>query len=344
MPIDLRSDTVTRPSLGMRRAMAEAEVGDDVYGEDPTVNRLEERCASLFGKEGALFVPSGTMANQIALRLHSRPGDEVLLAPGSHCYEYESGGMAANAAVQARFIGERGVFTAEEVAAAVRPVTDYFPRTALLWFENTHNVAGGRVFPLETMRAAAARAAGLGLRRHLDGARIFNACVATGNAPAAYGALFDSLSFCFSKGLGAPVGSIFLGTREATTQARFLRRRLGGAMRQVGVLAAAALYALDHNVERLAEDHANAQAFANAIRELRGLRVDPKAVETNLVLFDLDPSLPDAAPVVELLRAKSVLMGAVGPRRIRAVTHLDVSRAEVVQAARALHEVLGQTT
>ena len=329
MPIDLRSDTVTRPGPGMRRAMAEAEVGDDVYGEDPTVNRLEERCAALFEKEGALFVPSGTMANQIALRLHTRPGDEVLLAPGSHCYEYESGGMAANALVQARFIGERGVFGAEEVAAAVRPVTDYFPRTALVWFENTHNVAGGRVFPLSTMRAASACAARLGLRRHLDGARIFNACVATGTPPAAYGPLVDSLSFCFSKGLGAPVGSVFLGTREAVTEARVLRRRLGGAMRQVGVLAAAALYALDHHVERLAEDHANARRLAEGLARIPGFILDPARIQTNIVYFDVAEALGSAAAVCQRLAEGGVRVLPLGPRTIRAVTRYGISAADI---------------
>jgi threonine aldolase len=340
MPIDLRSDTVTRPGPAMRRAMAEAEVGDDVYGEDPTVVRLEERCARMFGKEAGLFVASGTMANQIALQLHTRPGEEVLLAPGSHCIQYESGGMGAIAGVQPYLIGERGVFGPEDVEAGVRERTDYYPRTALVWFENTHNAAGGRVFPLRTMAAAAERAAALGLKRHLDGARIFNACAATGVAPATWGALVDSLSFCFSKGLGAPMGSILLGTREDMARARMLRRRLGGAMRQVGVVAAAALYALDHNLGRLGEDHANARAFAEAIAGLPGVRLDLATVETNLVLFDLVPPAPDGPTLAARLRERGVLVNAMGPRCIRAVTHLDVSREEVLRAAEVLAEIL----
>lgn len=339
-PVDLRSDTVTQPTPAMRRAMAEAEVGDDVYGEDPTVRRLEARCAVLFGKEAGLFVPSGSAANQLALCAHVRPGEEVLLAPGSHVYQYESGGMTALAGAQPYFIGERGVFSAAEVRAAVRPRTDYYPRTRLCWFENTHNIAGGRVFPLETMREASVAAAELGLARHLDGARILNACARSGVEPADYGMLVDSLSLCFSKGLGAPVGSMLLGTAAFIGETRFLRRRFGGAMRQVGILAAAADHGLTHHRAQLTVDHENARWLGEALATVPGVRVDLASVETNMVLFDVEPPLPDAPAVAARLAAAGVLVNAPAARRLRAVTHLDVSRADLEVAMHRLGEAL----
>ena len=338
--IDLRSDTVTKPTAAMRAAMAAAEVGDDVYGEDPTVKRLEALVAALFGKEAALFVTSGTMANQLALCLHVRPGDEVLLAPGSHVYQYESGGMTAVAGAQPFFIGDRGVFDDADVARAVRPRTDYYPRTRLVWFENTHNTAGGRVFPFDVMRAASEQAAALGLARHLDGARVLNACAATGILPAAYGALVDSLSFCFSKGLGAPVGSILIGTTQFIAEARFLRRRFGGAMRQVGVLAAAAEHALVHHRARLADDHRHAKSLARALRELPGVEVDLEHVETNLVLFDVLPPLPEARVIGARLLAHGVKVNATAVRRLRAALHMDISAEDVEEAKTRIAEAM----
>lgn len=339
--IDLRSDTVTKPTPAMRRAMAEAEVGDDVYGEDPTVNRLEARCAALFGKEAALFVASGSMANQLAVCLHTRPGEEVVLAPESHVVKYESGGFAANAGVQPFFVGEGGVFDGDDVQHALRPRTDYSPRTRLVWFENTHNAAGGRVWPLDKLRSASHRAATLGLSRHLDGARIFNAVAHSGVEPQVWGGLVDTLGFCFSKGLGAPVGSMLVGSRAHIAEARWLRRRFGGAMRQVGILAAAADYALTHNRARLATDHAHAQALAVALANMKHARIDPTRVETNLVHFDVADSVPDGADVVvRALADLGVLVSATSHRRIRAVTHLDFPAQELPRAIEAFAAVL----
>ena len=340
MTIDLRSDTVTRPTAAMRRAMAEAEVGDDVYGEDPTVNRLEARCAALFGKEAALFVTSGSMANQLAVCLHTRPGDEVVMAPDSHVVKYESGGFAANAGVQAFFVGERGVFDARDVQHAMRPRTDYSPRTRLVWFENTHNAAGGRVWPLEQLREASLRAEALGLARHMDGARIFNAITRSGVAPEVWGGLVDTLGFCFSKGLGAPVGSILLGTRAHITEARWLRRRFGGAMRQVGILAAGADHALTFHRARLEADHAHAQRLAAALATMKHVHIQPAHIETNLVHFDVAEPLPDADVVVRALAERDVLVSATSARRIRAVTHLDFGEEDVPTAIEAFAAIL----
>jgi threonine aldolase len=335
-PIDLRSDTVTRPSAAMRRAMAEAEVGDDVYGEDPTVLRLEERVAALLGKEAALFVSSGTMGNQVAILCQTRPGDEVVVGEGAHCAFYESGAAAALAGVQTIHAGRGGLFGAAELEAVIKPVHDVHPRTSLVAIENTHNRAGGRVFPQADVLAIAAVARARGLALHLDGARLWNAAAATGLSPAELGAPFDTVNVCFSKGLGAPVGSALCGSRDLVRAARRFRKMLGGGMRQAGILAAGALYALEHNLARVAEDHAAARTLAEALRAVGEARVGE--VETNIVNVDV-PGV-SAERVAEAAARRGVLVGASGPERIRAVTHLDVAAADVAPAARALAEAI----
>ena len=337
--LDLRSDTVTRPTAGMRAAMAAADVGDDVYGEDPTVRRLEEHVASLFGKEQALFVPSGTMGNQIGLLVHTRPGDEVIIGEGSHCAWYESGAGAAWAGVQFAVAGRGGLFGAPELLDALKPSSDHFPRSRLVVVENTHNRGGGRIFPqLEIVELAhAARSVGLSL--HLDGARIWNASAASGLALDELAAPFDTLNVCFSKGLGAPVGSAFVGSREHVRAARRFRKMLGGGMRQAGVLAAAALYALEHHRARLVDDHRAARRFADALRDARGVELAP-SIETNIVTIGL-PGL-DAGGVARRAAEAGVLLNATGKHTLRAVTHLDISAEEAVEAAARLRALLSR--
>lgn len=332
---DLRSDTLTKPTEAMRAAMASAPVGDDVYGEDPSVAALEARVAQLLGKEAALFVPSGTMGNQIGLLVHTRPGDEVIIGEGSHCAFYESGAASAWAGVQFAIAGRGGLFNADELLDVVKPAADHFPRTRLVVVENTHNRSGGRVFPQAEVAliADAARRSGFGL--HLDGARIWNASVATGLDVATLAAPFDTLSVCFSKGLGAPVGSAFVGTREHVTAAHRFRKMLGGGMRQAGILAAGALYALEHHRARLAEDHVKAQRFAQVLAGARGAVLQP--VETNIVSFAVEPAAADFA---KRAAARGVLMNATGKHTLRAVTHLDVAEHQVVSAAATLRELL----
>ncbi len=336
--IDLRSDTLTRPTSGMRAAIADAVVGDDVFGEDPTVAALERRIADLLGRESALFVPSGTMANQIALQLHARHGEEVLVAEGAHCLWYETGAAAAIAGVQLIPVGRDGAVTAAEVRSAVRPAVDWCPTTRALVLENTHNRAGGRVIELALADAAMSAAHALGLSVHLDGARLFNAAAALGVSPREVALRADTVSVCLSKGLGAPVGSVLAGTRDHVRDARRLRKRMGGGMRQVGVLAAAGMYALDHHVDRLVDDHESARALAAAIAESPGVRV--VAPQTNIVMFDLAPDgALDAAAFVERARERGVLLSAFGPYRVRAVTHLDVSLASARSAGAALRAI-----
>ena len=326
-PIDLRSDTVTRPTAAMRAAMASAEVGDDVFGEDPTVNRLEAVAAERVGKEAALFVPSGTMANQIAIGLHTRPGESVLASQGAHILRYEAGGAAALSGVQITTIGARGLFDEEDVLAAVLPKTNvHFAPTSLLAVENTHNASGGRIFPLAQLEAATAAARDEGLRTHLDGARLWNAVVASGVDAARWAASFDTLSYCFSKGLGAPVGSVLCGSRDAIVRARRLRKMFGGGMRQAGILAAAALHALEHHVDRLADDHANAHRLAEGIENL-GLPVDPLP-ETNIVMFEVADTIGFARAAHE----SGLMVIPLDPGRFRAVTHLDVSTSDIDEA------------
>jgi threonine aldolase len=340
--IDLRSDTVTRPTPAMRAAMHSAEVGDDVFGEDPTVNRLEERVANLLGHESALFVPSGTMSNQIAVKAHTQPGDELLCDVNCHVYNYEVGGPAALSGVTCRPLdGDHGVLDVCHLEGKVRPTDDdHVVRTRLVCLENTHNRGGGRVYPLEKVKAIRAWTRRHGLALHLDGARLWNAVVATGTPARGWGEQFDSVSVCFSKGLGAPVGSALAGPRDFIARARKVRKLLGGGMRQAGVLAAAALYALDHHVDRLAEDHAHARVLARAVRDTPGLRLDPPEVQTNLVWFDVDPDLGTAREMGERLARHGVLVHVAGPQRIRACTHLDVSSAQAEQAAELIRRVV----
>lgn len=341
VPIDLRSDTVTRPSAGMRRAMAEAEVGDDVYGEDPTVNRLEERVAALLGKEAALFVPSGTMANQLALGAQLQPGDEVICEQGSHCIQYEGGALAALWGAQARaLVGERGLLHAGQIEENIRHENDHLPRSRLVEVENSHNRGGGSVYPLAELQAIARVARDHGLRVHLDGARLWNACAQSGVAPAAYAACADSVSVCLSKGLGAPAGSLVAGDRALVATARRLRKRLGGGMRQAGILAAAGLYALDHHLDRLATDHENAQSLARALSTIPSLGVDPSLVETNILYAELRPGAPDSTGALAALRERGVLAGADGPRRLRFVTHLDLAAEAMPEAGRRISQAL----
>lgn len=342
-PIDLRSDTLTRPTAAMRRAMAEAEVGDDVYGEDPTVSRLEAEVAALLGKEAALFVPSGTMANQIAIGVHAGPGDELLCSATSHVYVWEGGAIARLWGVTARTIETPGqMLTSEALEGKIRPDDSHYARTRLVCLENTHNRGGGRVQPLEEVAGVSAWARSHGLAMHLDGARLMNAVVASGIQAHVWAAHFDTVSLCFSKGLGAPVGSAIAGSAEWIEKAHRLRKVLGGGMRQAGVIAAAALHALEHNVGRLAEDHRHARILADAVRKVPGLGLESGTVETNLVWVTVDRSLGTAGDVVAHLKENGVLASAIGPQTVRMCTHLDISQEQAEAAARAI-ESLGRS-
>src|SRR5215469_4156098 len=335
--VDLRSDTVTRPSAAMRRAMAEAPVGDDQYGEDPSVNLLQERVAALLGKPAALFVPSGTMANQIALKLLARPGDDVIVGQTAHMMWFEAGAAAANSGVQFTPVGRGGAFTADEFRAAIKPRGHVvLPPTTLVAIENTHNMGGGIVFPRQEAVAICAAARDAGVASYLDGARLFNAATASGSGLAELAQPFDLVSVALSKGLGCPVGSVLAGEAALVAQAVTARRRFGGAMRQSGILAAAGLYALDHNVGRLAEDHANARLIAERIAQMPGIQLDLSAVQTNIAIWEMAPGAPDAATVVANAKAAGVLISALGARAVRAVTHMDVSAEQCQRAAEVL--------
>jgi len=339
-PIDLRSDTVTRPTPGMRRAMAEAEVGDDVLGDDPTVKLLEARTAELLGKEAASFVPSGTMANQIAVGVHTRPGDELLCSSTSHVYVWEAGGIARLSGVTTRtFDGDFGLLSLDDVQDAIRPSDVHYAQTRLVWLENTHNRGGGRIQSFESIAAIRHWAREHQLAMHLDGARLMNAVVASGKPAREWAQHFDTVSLCYSKGLGAPIGSALAGSAEAIRRARQLRKVFGGAMRQVGVIAAAALYALENNVERLADDHVNAQVLAEAFRTTEGFSLESGPVETNLVWVAVDSAIGSAAEVVAYLRSRGILVAALGPQVIRACTHLDVTREDVDYAASVIRQI-----
>lgn len=340
--IDLRSDTVTKPSPAMREAMARADVGDDVYGEDPTVNRLQGMAASLLGKEAALFVPTGIMANQLALRAQTKPGDEVVIEGRSHIVRYEHGAAAALAGVQLHWVTtERGIMTAERVEAAIRPKDPYSLSTALICLEQTHNSGGGSIYPLPVIEAIRAVSRRYDIPMHLDGARLFNAVVATGVSAADYAQHFDTVSFCLSKGLGAPVGSLVVSQRSLIDRMRPLRRMYGGGMRQAGVLAAAGIYALEHNIDRLTDDHVNAKRLADALEKIPGVSVNPSHVQTNIVVFEVAGSR-SASDIVASLKNAGVLLNAVGPRSFRAVTHLDVSPADIDKAVDIFHTVLAR--
>jgi threonine aldolase len=343
--IDLRSDTVTRPTPAMRAAMHAAEVGDDVFGEDPTVNRLQERVAELLGKEAALFVPSGTMSNQICVNVHTRPGDELICEARCHIYNHEAGGPAILSGVTCRPVeGDHGILDVNQLDGLVRPIDVHQVRTRLVCLENTHNRGGGRVYPLEKIQAISAWAQTHGLRMHLDGARLWNAIVATGIAARDWAEPFDTVSVCFSKGLGAPVGSALAGPRAFIQRAQHVRKLLGGGMRQAGLLAAAALYALDHHIDRLADDHRNAQVIAQAVRDTPGLCLSPPEVETNLVWFQVDRELGTARDLAAGLKQRGILVFAAGPQTIRACTHLDVSAAQAARVADAIRQVARQPT
>jgi threonine aldolase len=337
--VDLYSDTVTRPTADMRRFMCEAEVGDEQKLEDPTVNRLCEMVADLLGKEAAVFLPSGTMCNEIALRVHARPGEEVIAHHTAHPIHFESGGPAALAGVNMRPIdGPRGQFDADAVEAAVRPPFRHFPRSRLLSVEQTSNLGGGSVWPLSRIEAVTAVARRSGLATHLDGARLLNAVIASGVAAREYAAPFDSAWIDFTKGLGAPVGAALAGSRAFVEEAWRLKQQMGGAMRQAGIIAAGGVYALRHHVKRLADDHANARRLAEGLAALPGVSLDPSTVETNIVFLELTGEL--TAPVaVERLLARGIRMGALGPRTIRAVTHLDVDAEGIERALAAARSV-----
>lgn len=337
MTIHLLSDTVTKPTPGMLDAMFRAEVGDDVFREDPTINALEAKCADLFGHEAGLFCPSGTMTNQIALKVHTRPLDEVICDEMSHIYQYEVGGYAFHSGISVNLLkGDNGILTPELVDAAVKPRYDWLPLSRLVVIENTCNKGGGSIYPLESIRAIRAVCNKHGLSLHLDGARIFNALVETGDAPASIGAEVDSISICLSKGLGAPVGSVLVGSRAFVAEARRVRKVMGGGMRQAGYLAAAGIYALDHHIERLKDDHDHARQLAFALEELPWVS-NIRPVQTNIVIFDLATSLTPAV-FLHYLQQNGVKASAFGPQTIRFVTHLDVTRAMVEQVTAILRE------
>jgi threonine aldolase len=337
--IDLRSDTVTKPSAEMRRVMADAEVGDDVFGDDPTVNKLQEKVADMLGKEAALFVPSGTMANTIAILAHTQSGDEVIVERESHTFNYEVAGAAVMGGVQLNTImGNRGILEPDQVAKEIREPNVHIPQTKLICLENTHNRGGGTIYPLEKIQAIRQLTQKHSLKMHLDGARLFNACVATGISPKQYAQNFDSLMFCFSKGLGAPVGSILAGSRAFIQRAHRNRKMLGGGMRQVGILAAAALHALKNNVERLAKDHEYAKMLANGLAKIKGFQINPEHVETNILVFDVSESGFSVAEVLDKLKSKGILMVSFGHTLARAVTHLDVSREDIETTIRVVRE------
>lgn len=339
--IDLRSDTVTRPSPEMRQVMAAAPVGDDQYGEDPSVNRLQERIADLLGKEAALFVSSGTMANQIGLKVLTRPGDEVVLGDEAHIVWHESGAGAANSGVQFTPVGRGGLFTAADLRAVYKPPGHIvFPPTTLVAVENTHNRGGGVVFPQDDAIAVGAAAGERGMASYLDGARLFNAAAASGRSLAELAAPFDLVSVALSKGLGCPVGSLVAGGRQEIARAHRARRMFGGAMRQAGILAAAGLWALDHNLDRLAEDHANARLLAERLAGLPGIVLDLATVQSNIVIFHMAARTPDAAAIVSRAAEAGVLVSAFAARTVRAVTHLDVTREQCRHAADLLAQIV----
>lgn len=339
-PIDLRSDTVTKPSAAMREAMAKAEVGDDVFGEDPTVNRLQQKVADLLGKEAALYVPSGTMANQICIKVHTQPGDEVIMEKGCHLFNYETGALAFLSNIQPHLIeGVRGVMQVEEIKKAIRPAVYYMPRTALVAVENTHNRAGGTIYPIEIIREIHALTRTEKMGFHLDGARLWNACIETGISPKEYASYFDSVSVCLSKGLGAPVGSVIASSREFIEKARKYRKIFGGGMRQAGILAAAGIYALDHNRERLKDDHVKMQFLAHELATIPSLTIDMQAVQTNIIIIGVEKTGKQPEEVLAMLKAKGILLTMGNWMSVRAVTHLDVSMDDVKKAAAVFHEL-----
>jgi len=338
--IDLRSDTVTRPTPAMRKAMAEAEVGDDVFGEDPTVNALQEKVANLLRKEAALFVPSGTMANQLSIKSHTQPGDEVIIEVSSHPYNFEGGAGAALSGIQFQCLkGERGILDASQIEEAIRPADHHFPVTKLICLENTHNRGGGSIYPLEKMAKIYRLAKSKELLLHLDGARLWNASVAMGIKPREYAQCADSVSVCLSKGLGAPIGSLVAGSKPFIDRVHRFRKMFGGGMRQVGIIAAAGIYALDYHLERLKEDHQNAKRLAVGLKEFKGISIDPKHVETNIVIFDVTHTGMTGSQVAEVMKKEGVLIHAFGKTQIRLVTHLDVTAEDIEKVLKAFKKV-----
>lgn len=339
--IDLRSDTVTKPTAEMRRVMAEAEVGDDVFGEDPTVNLLQEKVAKLLGKEDAIFVPSGTMANQLSIKAHTQPGDEVIIEETSHPFNFEGGGGAALSGVQFYCLkGVRGILDASQIEEAIRPDDHHFPVTRLICLENTHNRGGGSIYPIEKMKEIYRLAKSRGLSVHLDGARLWNASVATGIKPHQYAEWADSVSVCLSKGLGAPIGSLVAGPKSFIQRVHRFRKMFGGGMRQVGIIAAAGIYALDHHMERLKEDHLNAKRLALGLKELKGISINPDEVETNIVIFKLNLKGVNAYDITEAMKKEGVLIHPIGKNQIRLVTHLDVSSEDIDHALETFKKIL----
>ena len=339
--IDLRSDTVTKPTPAMRKAMTDAEVGDDVFGEDPTVNALQEKVARMLGKEASIFVPSGTMANQLAIKSHTQPGDEVIIETTSHPYNFEGGASAALSGIQFNCLqGIRGILEPSQIEEAIRPDDHHFPVTRLVCLENTHNRGGGSIYPIERIAEISRLARSKGLLVHLDGARLWNASVATGVKPLEYAQWADSVSVCLSKGLGAPVGSLVAGSRTFIERVHRFRKMFGGGMRQVGIIAAAGIYALDHHIERLKEDHQKAKHLALGLHEIQGVSIDPEYVETNIVIFDIAEMGMTAAQVRDEMKKKGVLIHPFGRTQIRLVTHLDVSKEDIETALKAFREVL----
>ena len=339
--IDLRSDTVTQPTADMRRAMFAAAVGDDVFGEDPTVNALQEKAARLLGKEAALFVASGTMANQLSIKAHTQPGDEVIIEAGAHAMNFEGGAGAVLSAVQFFGVpGSRGIIDAAQVEAAIRIDDVHFPVSRLIVIENTHNRGGGSVFPLGKIQQIRELATRRGLRMHMDGARLWNACVATGTSPAAYAAPFDSVSVCLSKGLGCPVGSLVLGSKDFIKRVHRFRKMVGGGWRQAGFLAAAGIYALDHHIDRLREDHRKALKLAQGLADIKNVVINPAEVETNILFFDVSRAERTAQEVAAAAKGKGVLLHPTAKTRIRCVTHLDVSFEDIDRALEAIEAVM----
>jgi threonine aldolase len=338
--IDLRSDTVTRPTPAMRRAMAEAEVGDDVYGEDPTVNRLEERAAAVAGKEAALFVPSGTMGNTIGIKVHTHHGEEVICEARCHILNYELAMLSWFSGCVARPIAaENGILLWDQIRREIRPLGPHWAPTGVISIENTGNMAGGTVYPPEVIREICNGAHELGLKVHMDGARVFNASAACGVPVRDIVAPVDTVMFCLSKALGAPVGSILAGPKERIAQGRLYRKRLGGGMRQAGVLAAAGLVALEESPPKLAQDHLNARFLANGLAAIPGIRIDPKSVQSNIVIFDVSGTGLAPAGITDKLKERGVLINGISAHQMRAVTHYDVDRAGCEAALNALSEI-----
>jgi len=341
--VDLRSDTVTRPTPAMRRAMAEAEVGDDVYLEDPTVNALERRAAEIFGKEAALFVPTGCMGNLIAIKVWTHHGDEVVCEERSHVNLYELASMSAIAGCMPRIArGDDGILTWQQIAAVIRPKIYYDSQTALICLENTHNMAGGTTYSADQINDICAHAHAAGLKVHLDGARVFNAATALGVSVAALAQNLDSVMFCLSKGLGAPVGSMITGSREFIEKGRIYRKMFGGGMRQVGVLAAAGRIALEQSPQRLSIDHQNARRLAEGIQQIPGLEIDPAKVQTNIVIFDCRQTGLDAVQLSDALKPHGIWALDTAPYSVRFVTHSDVDARGIERALRILRDVVGK--